>query len=77
MSKIYIVAVNWEKMEEGTGTSYTWLREHDVEEGTDIAQWVESLPHSQNWRVYPYRTKRFRDLTVQNCMRKWAESCVK
>lgn len=73
MSKIYFVGVNWDKMKSGVENSYLWLQEHDVADSFDMAQWVETVPYSKGWKLYPFSRKKDRDEVVRTTMNMWVE----
>ena len=68
MSKVYLLAVNWEKMKT-TDDKLVWLRSYDAHSGNDILGFTSNFDIKE-WRVYAFTTKRERYNVVDNIFKK-------
>lgn len=67
MSKIYLVAINWKEVK--GKDAYKGVSIYDACVGTDIAYFVNLHPYNE-WRVYPFTTKKARDELVRETLKK-------
>ena len=67
MSKIYLAAVNWEKAK--GDHPYSGVSVFDAPCGTDIAHYTTYYKVDE-WRIYPFTTKRERDALVDDILSK-------
>lgn len=63
MSKIYLIAVNWDKVK--SEHPYSGVSVFDAPTGTDIARYTTNYDVKQ-WRIYAFTTKRERDALLHN-----------
>ena len=69
MSKIYLIAVNWETAKEKPLTS---VSVYDAPVGTDIGRFTTYRPVDK-WRVYAFTTKKARDNLMHEIIDKKGE----
>lgn len=69
MSKIYLIAVNWETAKEKPLASVSI---YDAPEGTDIGRFTTYKPVDK-WRVYAFTTKKARDDLMREIIDKKGE----
>lgn len=67
MSKVYLVAINWQKVKHKD--AYKGISILNVGVGTDIAYFVGLHPYEEGWRVYVFTTKKERDDLVEQTLK--------
>lgn len=61
MSKVYLMAVNWQTLNQDNADEFEKVWRFDVVENNDIAHIMERFKYSEGWRVYVFTTKKARD----------------